>query len=244
MDSPVRIAMWSGPRNISTAMMRSFEARGDSFVTDEPLYSHYLHETGKDHPMREEIIATYDHNWRNVVDRLSGTVPNGKKIWYQKHMSHHLLEHIDREWIKIFHNCFLIREPKEVLLSYSKKRERVNIEGLGYKQQSEIFEFIKNYTGQIPAVIDARDVLEDPRKILQLLCEHIGIDFTEDMLEWKPGLRETDGIWAKHWYDAVKKTTGFEKYQQKTEELLPEFDSLLVECREYYNTLWEVRLGR
>ena len=194
--------------------------------------------------MRDEIIATYDHDWRKVVDRLGGTVPNGKKIWYQKHMSHHLLPHIDREWIKNFHNCFLIREPKEVLLSYIKKRESVSIEGLGYKQQSEIFEFIKNYTGEIPAVIDARDVLEDPRKILQLLCEHIGIDFTEDMLKWKTGLRETDGIWAKHWYDAVKETTSFEKYQQKTEELPPEFDSLLVDCREYYNTLWEVRLGR
>ena len=138
--------MWSGPRNISTAMMRSFEARGDAFVTDEPLYSHYLHETGKNHPMRDEIIATYDYDWRKVVGRLSGPVPNGKKIWYQKHMSHHLLQHIDKEWIKNFHNCFLIREPKEVLLSYSKKRETVNMEGLAYRQQWEIFEFIKTYT--------------------------------------------------------------------------------------------------
>jgi len=242
MNNPIRIAMWSGPRNISTAMMRSFEARGDAAVTDEPLYSHFLHETGKNHPMRDEIIATYDYDWRKVVDRLGGPVPNDKKIWYQKHMSHHLLPHIDKEWIKNFRNCFLIREPKEVLLSYSKKRETVNMEGLAYRQQWEIFEFIKTYTEEIPVVIDSRDVLENPQKILSLLCERLDIDFTEDMLEWKPGLRKTDGIWAIHWYDAVKKTSGFGKYQQRTEELPPEFDSLLEECREYYNTLWEVRI--
>lgn len=242
MDSPVRIAMWSGPRNISTALMRSFEARGDSFVTDEPLYSHYLYETGIDHPMRDEIIATYDYDWHKVIDWLGGPVPNDKKIWYQKHMSHHLLPHIDREWIRSFQNCFLIREPKEVLLSYNKKRETVSLEGLGYRQQSELFDFLKVATGNSPAVIDSRDVLENPNEILTLLCENIGIEFTEEMLEWKPGLRETDGIWAEHWYDSVKETTGFGKYQPNPEKLPSEFDSLLEECRSYYKKLWEVRI--
>ena len=235
--------MWSGPRSISTAIMRSFEARGDSFVTDEPLYSHYLRETGADHPMRDEIIATYDYDWHKVVDWLSGPIPNDKNIWYQKHMAHHLLPHIDRIWIMGFHNCFLIREPEEVLLSYSKKRETVGLEGLGYRQQSELFEFIKTQTGEIPAVIDSRDVLENPRTILMLLCENIGIEFAEDMLEWKQGLRDTDGIWAKHWYDSVKKTTGFGNYQPKSEELPSGFYSLLEECKEYYNKLREVRIG-
>jgi len=242
MDSPIRIAMWSGPRNISTAMMRSFEARGDSYVTDEPLYSHYLYETGTDHPMRDEIIATYDYDWHEVVDWISGPVPNGKKIWYQKHMAHHLLPHIERTWIKSFQNCFLIREPKEVLLSYNKKRETVNLEDLGYRQQTELFDFLKTSAGKSPAVIDSRDLLENPRKILTLLCENVGIEFTEEMLEWKPGLRDTDGIWAKHWYDSVEESTGFGKYQPKSEELPPEFDSLLEECRKYYKKLWEVRI--
>lgn len=243
MNSPIRIAMWSGPRNISTAMMRSFEARGDSFVTDEPLYSYYLHETRADHPMRDEIIATYDFDRQKVVDWLSGPVPNEKNIWYQKHMAHHLLPNIDNSWIKNFQNCFLIREPKEVLLSYNKMRETVNLEGLGYRQQTDLFDFIKTYTGEIPAVIDSQDVLENSRKILALLCENIGIEFKEDMLEWKPGLRDTDGVWAEHWYNSVKETTGFGKYQPKTEELPSEYDSLLEECREFYNKLWEVRIG-
>jgi len=241
-DNIIRIAMWSGPRNISTAMMRSFEARGDTYVTDEAFYSHYLLKTGIDHPGRNEIIAGHESDWKIVVEWLTGSVPGQKLIWYQKHMAHHMLPNIDIEWTTGFRNCFLIREPREVLISYTKKRESVELKDTGFQQQVKLFDYISESTGVIPAVVDAKDVLEHPESILSQLCEYFDIDFTDEMLKWEPGLRETDGVWAKHWYDSVEKTTGFGEYRPKSESVPSDLEPLLEQCRHFYSLLHNRRI--
>jgi Sulfotransferase domain len=210
-EQPVRIAMWSGPRNISTAMMRAWGNRPDTFVCDEPFYAYYLKATGRDHPAREEVIAQGETDWRKVIAQLTGPIPGGKTIFYQKQMTHHLLPEIDHEWLAQVTNCFLIRDPAEVIVSYLKKSSEMSLEDIGFVQQEEIFELVREAADAIPAVIDARDVLENPKQTLQLLCEFVGVEFTEAMLSWPAGLRETDGIWAGHWYNEVANSTGFHK---------------------------------
>jgi hypothetical protein len=208
-NKPIRIAMWSGPRNISTAMMRSWGNRPDTFVCDEPFYAHYLHATGRDHPGADKVIATGVTDWKEVVQRLTSEVPDGKQIFYQKQMTHHLLPQIDRAWLGAVTNCFLIRDPRDVIVSYIKKNNDPILEDIGFVQQAEIFDWVRAHSGAVPPVIDARDVLENPRKILELLCAEVGVEFSESMLSWPPGLRETDGIWAKHWYSEVATSTTF-----------------------------------
>ena len=234
--------MWSGPRNISTAMMRSFEARGDAYVTDEAFYSHYLLKTGMKHPGRDEIISGHESDWKKVVEWLTGSVPGGKPIWYQKHMAHHMLPNIDMEWTNSFRNCFLIREPREVLLSYAKKRESVELKDTGFQQQAELFDYITESSGEAPAVVDAKDLLEHPESILSQLCDYFDIGFTDEMLHWEPGLRETDGIWAKHWYDSVKVTTGFAEYRPKPDSVPRDLEPLLEQCRRFYFLLHNRRI--
>ena len=165
-DSPLRIAMWSGPRNISTTLMRSWESRGDTFVTDEPFYAYYLLTTDRDHSGKEEVISSQETDWRKVVAWLTGPTENGQPVWYQKHMAQHLLPEMEVEWTSGLVNCFLIREPAEVLLSYTAKREEVTLEEIGYRQQVELFEFERVRTGRIPPVLDSRDVLQNPKKML------------------------------------------------------------------------------
>ena len=198
MTLPVRLAMWSGPRNISTAMMRSFEARGDTVVSDEPLYAYYLHETGLDHPMAAEVIEHHEPDPKQVASHLTGPVPAGKTIWYQKHMAHHLLPGVERGWLDQLTHAFLIREPAEMLPSLTHKLGLPRLEDTGLPQQVEIFRRMREETGATPPVIDSRDVLEDPKRVLGLLCDAVGIEFTERMLSWEPGRRPTDGIWASH----------------------------------------------
>jgi len=210
-DEPVRIAMWSGPRNISTAMMRSWGNRPDTFVCDEPFYASYLRDAGRAHPGADEVIGHGETDWRKVIAELTGPVPDRKPIYYQKQMTHHLLPEVDRSWLARVMNCFLIRDPAEVIVSYIKKNNEPTLEDIGFVQQAEIFDFVCETTGALPPVVDARDVLENPEKILRLLCVAIGVEFTEAMLSWPPGLRESDGIWAKHWYAEVEKSTGFQK---------------------------------
>src|ERR1043166_5728403 len=201
MAGPVRIAMWSGPRNISTALMRSWSNRADAVVIDEPFYAFYLERTGKKHPGAREIIAQGETDWRKIVSRLTKEpIPFGKRIYFQKQMTHHLLPEIDRQWIVDLANCFLIRDPREVILSYIKKNPDPTLEDLGFVQQVDIFDYVYRHTALVPSVIDARDVLDNPRKILELLGAAISVVFDESMLSWPPGLRETDGIWAKYWY--------------------------------------------
>jgi hypothetical protein len=242
-NEAVRIAMWSGPRNISTAMMRSWGNRPDTFVCDEPLYAHYLHATGRDHPVAADVIASGETDWRKMVAQLIGEVPGGKRIFYQKQMTHHLLPEIDRAWLGAVTNCFLIRDPREVIVSYLKKNNDPVLEDIGFVQQAEIFDWVRTQTGAIPPVVDARDVLENPEKILRLLCDAVGVEFMEAMLSWPPGLRESDGIWAKHWYGEVATSTGFRKPLTCEPEPVPErLRDVYDRSHECYDRLYEHRL--
>ena len=242
-SEPVRIAMWSGPRNISTAMMRSWENRRDTFVCDEPFYAHYLHATGREHPGAAEVIASGETDWRKVVARLSGNVPDGKRIFYQKQMTHHLLAHIDRAWLGAVTNCFLIHDPAEVIVSYIRKNDDPALEDIGFIQQTEIFDWARAHTGVIPPVIDAHDVLENPERILRLLCDAVGVEFREAMLSWPPGLRETDGIWAKHWYGEVARSTSFRKPATASPPPVPSrLQEVHARSQECYARLYQYRL--
>ena len=208
-ESIVRIAMWSGPRNISTAMMRSFGARTDCAVTDEPFYAAYLAATGLIHPMRDEVIASQPTNWRLVADSLVGPAPEGKPIWYQKHMTHHLLPQFGREWSDRFVNAFLIRAPAAVLASYAHKRDDFTLEEIGLPAQAELFDRAAERLGRAPPVVESQDVLADPRGLLTLLCKACGIAFDEAMLSWAPGRRASDGVWAPAWYETLERSSGF-----------------------------------
>jgi len=242
MAQPIRIAMWSGPRNISTAMMRAWGNRDDTVVVDEPLYAYYLHATGKAHPGADNVIATGETDWRKVVAHLTGPVPNGKRIFFQKQMTHHLLPEVDREWLGAMTNWFLIRDPREVISSYVKKREDPALEDLGFVQQAELFEFVRTHTSGIPPVVDAKDVLKNPERMLRLLCGAVGVEFSESMLSWPSGLCETDGVWAKHWYGEVAKTSSFRPYRPTDCEVLQRFCEIHERCREYYERLYAYRL--
>jgi hypothetical protein len=236
--------MWSGPRNISTAMMRAWGNRSDTFVTDEPFYAFYLRATGKKHPGADEIIATGEADWRKVVEQTGKrlSAPTGKKIFYQKQMTHHLLPEIDREWIVDMTNCFLIRDPREVILSYLKKQGDPTLEDLGFVQQAEIFDWVRARTSSIPSVIDASDVLQNPERILRLLCTAVGVEFDGSMLSWPSGLRETDGVWARYWYGEVAKSTSFEPDKPREGIVPHRLHELHGQCREYYERLYEYRL--
>jgi hypothetical protein len=239
----VRIAMWSGPRNISTAMMRSWGNRPDTFVCDEPFYAYYLQATGRAHPGADEVIASGETDWRKVIEGLVADVPDGKRIFYQKQMTHHLLPEIDRAWLGAVTNCFLIRDPREVIVSYIKKNNDPALEDIGFVQQAEIFDWVRAQTGAIPPVIDARDVLGSPEKILRLLCDAVGVEFTDAMLSWPAGLRDTDGIWAKHWYGEVVNSTTFRKPLPREPEPVPErLREVYERSRECYERLCQYRL--
>lgn len=242
MVLPVRIAMWSGPRNISTAMMRAWGNRPDTFVIDEPFYAYYLRATGKQHPGADQIIASSNTDWANVVAQLTGPIPKARRIFFQKQMAHHLLPEVDREWLGAVTNCFLIRDPREVIASYIKKREEPALHDLGFVQQAEIFNFVRTRTGSIPPVIDAKDVLDNPERMLRLLCEAVGVEFSKSMLSWPPGLRETDGIWARHWYGEVAKTTSFQPYRPRSASVPAHLQEIYDRCRECYEPLHEYRL--
>jgi len=206
---PIRIAMWSGPRNISTAMMRSFGARTDTAVIDEPFYAAYLAGSGSQHPMRETVLASQPNDWRQVVAALLGPVPGGKPIFYQKLMTHHMLNDFGREWMRSMRNAFLIRDPAAVLASYALKRTEIVLADIGIVQQRELFEREAERRGSAPPVIEGSDVLADPARTLERLCDALGIAYSGAMLRWAPGRRDTDGVWAPAWYESVERTTGF-----------------------------------
>ncbi len=242
---PIRIAMWSGPRNISTAMMRAWENRPDTVVHDEPFYAHYLAETGSDHPGREEVIAADETDWRRVAERMtSPPLPAGKTIYFQKQMTHHMLDHIDLGWLGQVTNCFLLRRPSEVINSYIKVRPDFTLLDIGFPQQRRIFRTVQEQTGQTPPVIDSRDVLENPRATLTLLCDAVGVPFDERMLAWPAGPRPSDGVWAKYWYAAVEASTGFEPYRPKDAPVPAHLADVLAEAEEIYRELYQFRLGQ
>jgi hypothetical protein len=239
--------MWSGPRNIPTAMMRGWGNRPDTVVVDEPFYAFFLRTTGADHPAAAEVIAHGETDWRRVVAQLIGDAspsghPGRSHIFYQKQMTHHLLPDIDRGWLRRVTNCFLIRDPADVIASYTKKNHEPALEEIGFVQQAEIFDFVRAETGTPPPVIDARDVLENPRRTLALLCEAVGVEFTDAMLSWPPGLRETDGIWAKHWYAEVAQSTSFRPPRREPTAVPDRLRGVHAAALEIYDRLRQHRL--
>ena len=242
-SSPVRIAMWSGPRNISTALMRAFENRGDTAVWDEPFYAFFLKATGADHPGAADVIAAGETDWRRVVGRLTGDVPSGHAVFFQKHMTHHLLPDVDRAWMDEVENFFLIRDPREVIASYARVRDRVAPEDVGIHQQAEIFDFVASRRQRTPLVIDARDLLENPPGVLRALCDSLGIEFSGNMLSWPPGPRASDGVWARHWYASVQESTGFRPHVPTVRCLPAHLAPLARESERHYRRLWRHRLA-
>ena len=229
--------MWSGPRNISTALMRSWESRSDTFVIDEPFYAHYLSVTNVDHPGRDEIVQNGETDQSVVSKGLISDINDSCSIYFQKHMTHHMIPSVGREWMKDVVNCFLIRNPKDMILSYTKVNSNLSMHLLGLEEQYELFEYVTKINGRAPPVVDSKDILIDPRKTLSLLCEKVGVIFSEEMLSWSKGVRDTDGIWAKYWYDNVINSTGFNAYTEKNEVIRDEYLQLYEDCLKIYEKL-------
>ncbi len=228
------IAMWSGPRNISTAMMRAWENRSDTVVVDEPFYAHFLKATGLDHPMSEQIIQHGNTDWRAVVDELSTPPESG--IFYQKHISTHWLEHFATDWLRGLSNVFLIREPEPVVASYANKRDGLTASDLGYSQQAGLFDLL-NSQGTQPVVLDSQRFLNNPAAQLEKLCDSLQINFEHSMLDWPAGARETDGLWGAHWYDAVNSSTGFGPARRDVPKLDEKQQHIADLCKPYYEAM-------
>lgn len=237
----VRLAMWSGPRNISTALMRSWENRGDCVVVDEPLYAHYLVSTGIEHPGRTEVIAAGETDWRRVVATLVGPVPHGARIHYQKHMTHHLLPRIDRAWLTRLINVLLIRDPVDVVASYRLSRTQVQAADIGLLQQRDLFTHLVAAEA-MPPVVDVADFLRNPTAYLEWLCHLVRVPFRPAMLNWPPGPRDSDGVWAPYWYDTVLASTGFAPYRRRHIDLDPAGSAVARACRPAYDELADLRL--
>ncbi|MBA8883427.1 HAD family hydrolase [Dokdonella fugitiva] len=242
-DRPLRIAMWSGPRNISTAMMRAWENREDTVVIDEPFYACYLAATGVDHPGRERVLAAQSTDRAQVAAMLAGPVPDGAPIWYQKHMTQHILPDMPLDWLDALTHCFLIRAPEAVVASFTRNRPDAAAWELGFEQQARLFDHVCERTGAVPPVVDASDVLKDPRGILTELCSRIGIAFSQRMLQWPSGPRASDGVWAPWWYHAVEQSTGFTAYEERSPALGAFQQRLADQCRPYYERLSAHRLA-
>jgi len=232
--------MWSGPRNISTALMRSFENRPDCDVVDEPLYGCYLHETGLDHPGRDDIVAAMDCDWRSVTRALCDEGPAECGVYYQKHMTQHLLPGMSLDWVDGLENCFLIREPRRIIASYLRVRPDFVLEELGVPQQWALFEREAERLGEAPPVLDSATTLADPEGVLRTFCSRLDIPFYPEMLRWPAGRRSSDGVWAPHWYAAVEQSTGFGRVPeaQVSEVAIPaRYEALCAEAEAIYRKL-------
>jgi hypothetical protein len=237
MHADVRIAMWSGPRTLSTAMMRSWENRGDTVVVDEPLYAFYLSTTGIDHPGRDAIIASQPTDWRVVVRRLvSDPLPPGRTISYQKHMTHHVLGQVDRSSLAPLRHAHLIRDPHALLASYSQVGTEPTLDDLGLRQQVELF---RDFGGP---VVDAADVASRPEPTLRALCAALDVQFDPGMLSWPAGPRTSDGAWAPYWYDRVRCSTGFTASTRTPGDVPERLRPLLETTLPYYDELARARL--
>lgn len=235
-----RLAVWSGPRNVSTALMRSWENRPDTVVVDEPFYAYYLARTGIDHPGRDDVLAVGETRWPEVVAKLRAKRPAGVKLVYEKQMAHHLLPEVDRSWLLGATNVLLIRDPREVVASYVKSRSDVSADDIGLRQQVSLYDDLVA-AGQLPVVIDVADFLTDPEAHLRFLCALVGVDFMVEMLHWPPGPRESDGVWAPHWYASVWASTGFAPYAPRDTELSDNPAAVAEECRPLYEKLFALR---
>lgn len=237
----MKIACWSGPRNISTALMRSWSSRNDTFISDEPFYASFLKEKRIKHPMYKEIISTNQTSYKKVEKYLQGNIPNKKRIWYQKHMAHHIKENTSLDWIKSFKNCFLIRKPSYVINSYIKKNKLTSMLELGYYHQCLILDFlIENKINFV--VIDSTRFLENPQNYLSLWCKKLDIPFTKKMLIWEKKIYEYDGIWAKHWYGNVVNSNQFVQPRAIIDEIPRKYSDILEECNSYYSKLSKYEL--
>ncbi len=237
----LRIAMWCGPRNLSTAMMRSFGSRADTIVSDEPFYGAYLKATGDDQPMKDAVIAAMDCDWHSVARTMCG--PADGPIWYQKHMAHHMEGPLGIADLAAHTHAFLIRDPARVVASYAAKRVAVRPDHLGVARQREYFDREADRLGKAPPVIDSADILADPPAMLAALCAALGIAFDPAMLHWAPGRRETDGVWASHWYESVEASTGFGVPETKPIRLDAQAQAVADACRADYAYLAAHRLA-
>ena len=229
--------MWSGPRTVSTALMRAWENRPDTVVIDEPLYAFYLARTGLDHPGREDVLRSQPADWQVVLRSLtSGPLPDGRRISYAKHMSHHLLPEVDRAALAPLRHAFLIRDPAELLASYARVRATPALDDLGLWQQAQIFD---TFGGP---VLDSRDLLERPEPMLRALCSALGVPFCPSMLCWPPGPRSSDGVWAPHWYESVWRSTRFGRYRPPDSALPARLAALAGQCQPFYQRLRAHRL--
>jgi len=235
--------MWSGPRNLSTAMMYAFAARGDCAVWDEPFYAAYLKATGIDHPMRDAIVAAHEADPDRVAAACRGPVPEGKALYYQKHMTLHMIDAFDRSFMRACTNVFLIRHPARVVASYAQKREGPTLTDIGFVQQAQLFDEVADWLGRAPLVIDSHDIREDPRAALARLCSALGVPFTERMLSWPAGPKSFDGIWATHWYNAVHASTGFGAPEGALPDLPDAYRRLAEQAMPYYERLAAFRIG-
>jgi hypothetical protein len=236
MSEIVRVAMWSGPRNISTAMMRSFENRGDTVVVDEPLYAAYLARTGIEHPAREEVLASQPTDLDAAIAMLHAPLPRERRVHYAKHMAHHLPRGMDLGWTLRFRNVLLTRDPVEVVASYVRARETCEPEDIGLPQQQWLLEFWDRQGLDVP-ILDARDFLGSPEAQLRWLCDWLEIPFSASMLCWPPGPRQSDGVWAPHWYAAVWASTGFEPWRPRETNLTDRHAAVAEACRPVYEVL-------
>lgn len=227
--------MWSGPRNLSTALMRSFGSRADTKVSDEPFYGAYLKATGDDQPMREAVIASMDCDWHSVARTLSGAA--AAPVWYQKHMAHHMAGPVGIGDLPGHTHAFLIRDPARVVASYAAKRVAVRPDHLGVGRQRAYFDAEADRLGHAPPVVDSADILRDPAGVLARLCDAIGIAWDPAMLGWTPGQRDTDGVWASHWYGAVEASTGFGEPDESAIRLDAEAAAVAEACRADYTYL-------
>jgi hypothetical protein len=241
-ERTVNIAMWSGPRNISTAMMYSFGNRPDCLCWDEPFYGFSLARRGNDHPLRDKIIAAWGADFDAVVQRCLAAPPPGRPVFYQKHMTHHMLKGVDRSFVHRLTNAFLIRSPERVLESYVKKWPSVTLQDIGFVEQAELFDMVAERLGKAPPVVDADDILSDPEGMLRALCQAIGIPFRPEMLSWPAGPKSFDGVWAPHWYNAVWMSTGFEQRPSAKPVLAGSLEAIAEAALPYYEALLRHRL--
>ena len=239
--STLRVAMWSGPRNMSTAMMRAWENRPDTFVVDEPLYGPYLARTGIPHPGAAEVIEAQGRDYLAAMQDCTARTADGRSIFYQKHMTHHLLPDLDHAWLTQLTNAFLIRDPGEVLASYLRSRGEATADDLGVQRQAEIYNHVQSFQDDI-VVIDAAEFLKQPEAHLRAWCAALGVEFLPQMLAWPAGQRQSDGVWAEHWYKSAWESTGFEPYRKRDVTTPTAYRTLVEQCQDLYQTMFARRL--
>lgn len=238
-----RLSMWSGPRNISTAMMRAFGNRPDCSAIDEPFYAYYLKTTGLQHPMRDAILETQPHRWQDVQSQIDAPRPQGTEVLYLKHMTQHMLPHIDLSQMASHAHCFLIRDPRLVIASFAEKWDQVDADATGFRQQLKLFEYFSKHAKIKPVIVEGEDIQKAPENMLQKLCKACGIDFYDHMLSWPSGRRPEDGVWGSHWYNAVEASTGFADYVYKDVHLTKEQAALAKELEPIYLELKSEKLA-